>query len=94
MTVKEIVAEYLAANGYGGLHYDECGCFLDDLMPCGECCEQCEPAYKVAAHCDTCEVGCNSRGEKGVNWCLTTEKPAPDNAEAVATMHNIFKKEA
>jgi hypothetical protein len=75
-TVKSIVAEYLAAHGYGGLRKDfGCGCFDDDLMPCGEGCDQCEPAYKVPAHCDTCECDCDSRGEEGVGWCLTTEKP-------------------
>jgi hypothetical protein len=90
MNVKEIVAEYLSANGYGGLRYDECGCYDDDLMPCVEQCDQCEAAYKVPAHCDTCEVECDNRGEKivaqiyqaGVDWCLTTEKPAQNNADA------------
>ena len=82
MTVKEIVAEYLAANGYGGLHYDECGCFDDDLFPCGECSDQCEAAYKVPVHCDTCECDCDSRGEKGVEFCLTMAEPAQKNIEA------------
>ena len=87
MNVKEIVAEYLAANGYGGLHGEcDCGCFLDDLMPCGEGCDTCEAAYAVPAHCDTCEAGCDSRGEKGVDKCLTTEKPAQNAAEAVANV--------
>ncbi len=35
MTVKEIVAEYLNANGYDGLAGEDCGCFLKDLCPCG-----------------------------------------------------------
>ena len=33
-TVREIVREYLVANGYDGLCNDECGCDLDDFMPC------------------------------------------------------------
>ena len=36
MTVREIVTEYLKANGYDGLAGEECGCWLHDLMPCGE----------------------------------------------------------
>ncbi len=44
MDCKEIIEEYLKKNGYDGLVGDECGCCLDDLMPCGECCHECEPA--------------------------------------------------
>lgn len=51
MTVREIVREYLIANGYQGLayceDYDGCGCGLDDLIACGESCHNCKPAYKV-----------------------------------------------
>lgn len=37
-TVIEIVAEHLQAGGFDGLaNADaECGCFLDDLVPCRE----------------------------------------------------------
>jgi hypothetical protein len=92
MNVKEIVAEYLAVNGYGGLYGEcDCGCFLDDLMPCGEGCDTCEAAYAVPAHCDTCEAGCDSRGEKGVDKCLTTEMPAQDTKEAVANVLTTAK---
>jgi len=37
-TIIEIVTEYLKAGGFDGLANGdiECGCFLDDLMPCGE----------------------------------------------------------
>jgi len=51
MTVKEIVKEYLAKNGYDGLYGDECGsgCQIDDLIPCGEYCNysDCKPGYAV-----------------------------------------------
>ena len=47
MTVKKIVENYLRENGYEGLYSEECGCYLDDLMPCGECCDNCEAGYKV-----------------------------------------------
>ena len=42
MTVKEIVRQYLVAHGLDGLAYDECGCRVDDLMPCDTPCDACE----------------------------------------------------
>jgi len=50
VSVKEIVAAYLREHGYDGLYFDECGCRVDDLMPCGECCSRCLPGYLV--RCD------------------------------------------
>ena len=45
-TIKEIVKEYLEKNGYDGLYNDcDCGCVVDDLMPCGEPGFFCEPGY-------------------------------------------------
>ena len=47
MNVREIVASYLKANGFDGLYSDECGCLLDDLMPCSsEGALTCKPGYK------------------------------------------------
>ena len=45
MTVKEMVIAALKAGGYDGLCADECGCRLDDLMPCDSPCDKCEPGY-------------------------------------------------
>ena len=47
MDVKEIVKKYLKDNGYDGLvRLDvECGCKLDDLMPCNGPEVDCEPGY-------------------------------------------------
>jgi len=47
MTVKEIVKEYLIKNGYDGLYDRECGCRIDDLMPCVEGFEGCQAGYLV-----------------------------------------------
>ena len=48
MNVTEIVLEYLKREGYDGLCKDECGCTVDDFMPCGgEYIDDCEPAYKL-----------------------------------------------
>ena len=47
-TVKEILIEWLKANGYTGIHSDECGCSIDDMAPCccsGDNCLDCEPGY-------------------------------------------------
>ena len=48
-TVKEIVAEYLTANGFDGLFNDpaNCGCQISDLMPCGQAYCSCEAGYKA-----------------------------------------------
>ncbi len=44
-TLKTIVADYLRAHGYDGLCRMDCGCALDDLMPCDIVCDHCRPAY-------------------------------------------------
>ena len=49
MNVGTIVREWLIDRGYDGLVSDrcECGCSVDDLMPCGfDCIESCLPAYR------------------------------------------------
>jgi len=74
VTVKEIVSEYLKTHGFGGLQNDDCGCFDNDLMPCDSACEGCEASYKVPAHCETCETGCDNRDDKP-KFCLTNIKP-------------------
>lgn len=52
MRVIEIVKERLMADGFSGLVAPDggCGCEIDDLVPCGSDCSQCEPGYK---HMDT-----------------------------------------
>lgn len=47
VTVASIVKEWLKSHGYDGLCYKaDCGCGLDGLMPCGDDCSCCEPAYE------------------------------------------------
>jgi hypothetical protein len=46
MNVLEIIKLYLESNGFDGLTNDECGCGLDDLVPCESDCSMCCPAYK------------------------------------------------
>ncbi len=49
MDVYDIVKKYLKENGFDGLCTDDCGCHLDDLMPC---CQEgalsCEPGYAIS----------------------------------------------
>jgi hypothetical protein len=67
MTVKQIVAEWLKEHGYDGLynwgHYCgcECGCKLDDLMPCGEGFSNCQAGVRIK--CSDCMMAnCDRRG--------------------------------
>ena len=59
MTVKEIVGEWLKTHGYDGLCTTNCGCGMDDLIPCcyGHC-EHCVPAKKVIATAEHCQGDC------------------------------------
>lgn len=46
-TVLQIVAAWLKAHGYDGLtDGDDCGCSLEDFVPCGVCLCHCFPAYQ------------------------------------------------
>jgi len=50
MTVSEIIEKYLKENGYDGLYNlnGECGCEIDDLIPCMDYCGDCKPGYKIS----------------------------------------------
>jgi hypothetical protein len=47
MTVKQIIKEYIQANGYDGLYCEgTCSCNIDELMECAyEGMPYCEPGY-------------------------------------------------
>lgn len=53
MDVRQIVSDWLGANGYDGLFQPgECACKKDDLYPCGEMMLDCRPGYlKPAESC-------------------------------------------
>jgi hypothetical protein len=56
-TIKEIVKEYLVANGFDGLvHVDtKCGCGIDDLFCVAECPDaSCQAAHRV--RCKRCGI--------------------------------------
>ena len=60
MACGEIIATWLREHGYAGLcnPEQECGCGLDDLIPCGEYFGDCEPAYlRTATEEEKAEYG-------------------------------------
>jgi hypothetical protein len=71
--VATIVEEWLRANGYDGLCIPgECGCEIDDLMPCGspnECC--CMAGYK------------GPPTPEGGDWAIYLSREAAAEAESV-----------
>ena len=69
MNVKEIVEKYLRDNGHDGLAVNECGCGLDDLMPCGNVSPDCVPAKRVKCNddCPFASTGCTAVEYDG--WC-------------------------
>ena len=46
MIVREILSEWLKEHHYDGLFFDDCGCPLCDLIPCGNDPSLCEPGVK------------------------------------------------
>lgn len=59
LSVQEIVIAYLKQNGYDGLYNDDCGCTLDDFMPCGEVGPDCSAGYRMKCNCEDCKKhGC------------------------------------
>lgn len=50
MELEEIVKDWLIKNGYDGLwNADECGCSVEDFMPCGEPSRYCEAGHRKTA---------------------------------------------
>ena len=75
-TVKDIVAEYLTANGFDGLAGYECGCGLDDLFVCNNYPGGCTPGYKWT--CGGCAIGESDDGcecrDGDVDGCIRAER--------------------
>lgn len=70
MNVRQIVEQWLRANGYDGLSGLDCCCEVNDLMPCGEYVDGCEAGYKVP--CPGAE-DCAADGD--CPWHINTSKP-------------------
>lgn len=69
MYLPEVIKEYLVNHGFEGLCCEECGCGLDDLMPCSEPenLTDCEPAFMIPGCSESCGEGCD------FHW--STKKP-------------------
>lgn len=65
MTLIKIVTDYLLSNGFSGLCNDECGCRLDDLMPCEQPNKDCVPGY----------VRLPTTGDPDDEWEVTPNQP-------------------
>lgn len=78
MAIKEIILDYLKKNNYDGLCNPdvECGCGIDDFMPCDNIDINCQPAYKKL--CKNCgdfnsENGCFYDCSRG-DGCYSVNK--------------------
>lgn len=52
-TIKELISAGLKAGGFDGLFnsFLDCACVIDDLMPCGNNCDNCEAGYIIRCDC-------------------------------------------
>ena len=66
-TLREIVKEWLKANGYDGLAGDCCGCFINDLFPCDNPNENCVAGY--SRECLKCKEPMVSSEKSGRILC-------------------------
>ncbi len=72
-TVRDILRDWLKANGYDGLYHDvDCACLIDDLAPCGGDCMGCHVGYKHPCRPEDCQEcidtvgGCSCGYEPGM----------------------------
>ncbi len=67
MDIRQIVEKYLRKNKFDGLFSGwDCGCKIDDLMPCGEAPPECEPGYKMPCG-NSCMLDGNCDWHIGLN---------------------------
>jgi len=72
------LGEKLAADGYGGLCSEWCGCELADLAPCGGQTTDCSPGYKHAcAECPRAAEDNCPMEDGGVGMCVNSTKDWP-----------------
>jgi hypothetical protein len=78
VTARDLCAAKLVELGYSGLCGEDCGCGVEDLMPCGEPWADCLPGYTW--DCTGCakaasDEGCDVEGG-GSGGCYRTERQA------------------
>ena len=73
-SIHDMVRDYLLTHGYDGLAGEECGCAVDDLMPCGDgySDSECRAGWRTTCPIDpaTDEQCCDEPGGE----CWTTER--------------------
>ena len=75
MNLREIVKNWLKENGYEGLAGDNCGCELDDLMPCEQPGIECQPGYKnICPGADKCDHSEECPAPNTGIMCMSTKK--------------------
>ena len=82
MNVRQIVITHLKAEGFDGLAGEDCGCGLDDLMPCENYrLRDCKPATRIVckdegfSRCRGCFGECNSAEKETAHLFVTTTDP-------------------
>lgn len=78
-SLHDIIRSWLISNGYDGLASEECGCTLDDLMPCDEPhMRDCNAAYRHDCDYEHCEHKCEAGyAASPAPFCMRTTKPHP-----------------
>ena len=85
MNVRQIVMAHLKAGGFDGLAVDDCGCGIDDLMPCdGYGIDRCKPANAVP--CDGTCFNCEKENEGGVCYRVAISQCGKVNSGHACTM--------
>jgi len=82
-TVARIVTAWLREHGYDGLYRQECGCLIEDFMPCGgEGIDDCMAGYRHPCACGAeCEaLNCVHVGAENVlnDYCARERSPDGD----------------
>lgn len=80
-TITDLVREALTQKGYDGLLSSDgnCGCDLDDLMPCFETLHDCSAAYKQLI-------------TTGTAWEMVLDKPGETTEKSVVSPQDILEK--
>lgn len=89
MNVREIVIAHLKDGGFDGLAGEDCGCGLDDLMPCGweRDVSVCKPARKVNCkqdgftYCEGCIAVCNEAERQSAEIYIPAESDQHNEEE-------------
>ena len=91
MDVNDIVKTWFKENGFDGLCNEDCGCSLDDFVPCGGPNGDCEPALmcilsadEYLGNCGPGDIWFYPAGSKGMKKCWSCgEEVDPKEANGI-----------